>query len=138
MRLAILATLLLVSACATAPTPLGEAKSVPSDRIYAKVTPPALSSARVIFIRDQGFAGGGVYQHVFINGQRAASIDVGEQLELFLEPGEYIFGVQPTDPFGTHTLYSIDQQLQSGRHYYYRLLIDGGSLQSRIQRFTPE
>jgi len=138
MRHLLVISVLLLSGCATTPTPVGEAKLVPQERVYFKSAPSIPSAARAIFIRDQGFLGGGVYQHLFINGERAASIDVGETLELLLNPGEYIFGVQPTDPFGTHALYSIDQQLQGGRLYYYRILIDGNSFQSRIQRFSPE
>jgi hypothetical protein len=73
--------------------------------------------------RDRGYLIGGGYLHLFINETRAASLETGERLALFLAPDEYIFGVKPTDYFELYALYSIDQVLQAGKTYYYRLLI---------------
>lgn len=92
--------------------------------------------------RDRGYLIGGGYLHLFINGTRAASLETGERLALFLAPDEYIFGVKPTDYFELYALYSIDQVLQAGKTYYYRLLIEapfvGGGALPRLQRFLPE
>lgn len=131
-------TALVLTACATTPTPLTEAKATPSDRIYIQpfVGQPA---ATAIFIRDKGFAGSGVYQHLSVNGKKAASIDVGEKATLKLAVGEYVFGIMPTDPFGTHAEFAIDQRLERDRVYTYRILTDGNTLTSRIQRvITPD
>ena len=90
--------------------------------------------ATAVFVRDTGFAASGVYQHLTINEERGAAIDVGEKVTLRLPAGEYVFGITPTDPFGTHATYAIDQKLEAGRIYYYRILVDGNSLSTRIQR----
>jgi len=127
-----------LSGCATSPTPLTGAKETPSDRVFLSAPQPSTPMAKAVFVRDQGFLGSGVYQHVYVNGRKAASVDTGEKVELSLEPGEYILGVRPTDAFGTTVLYSIDQTLLAGKTYHYRILIDGSSFMSRLQRYLPD
>jgi hypothetical protein len=133
---------LSVTACATTPTSLKETTQVPSERIFYQQQASPEGMSKAIFVRDRGYLMGGAYLHLFINGSKAASIETGERLELLLNPGEYVFGVKPTDYFGAYTLYSIDQVLQAGKTYYYRLLIDtpypGGGVLPRVQRFMPE
>ena len=124
---------LALAACATVPTPMSEALPTPSERIYFRVT-EGRPTATVVFIRDRGFAGSGVYQHLLINEEKAASIDVGEKVTLQLLSGEYVFSVMPTDPFGGHAEFGIDQRLEAGRTYAYRILTDGTSFSTRIQR----
>lgn len=119
--------------CATTPTPLLQAKITPDDRVYFHSSNGA-SMSTAIFVRDTGFVGGGVYHHLSINGEKAASIDVGEKVTFRLPSGEYLFGVIPTDPFGTSAGFGIDQNLIEGRTYTYRILTDGNSLETRIQR----
>ena len=112
---------------------------VPSERVYFKSTPLDSPLVWAVFIRDEGFLGAGTYTHLFINGEHAAALDVGERLELQLAPGEYIFGVKPTDPLGLHSILSIDQQLQAGKRYYYRIVVVGPTAgATRIQRFYPD
>lgn len=131
---------LTLAGCATTPTPITEAINTPEERIYFKST-QGQPSAMVVFIRDQGFTGSGVYKHLSIDGEKAAAIDVGEKVTLLIPAGEHVFGVMPTDPFGTHAEFSIDQKLELDRTYTYRILTDGNSLGSRIQRIinkSPE
>jgi len=131
-----------IAACATTPTPLQETAQVPSGRIYYQQKGLAKDASRAVFVRDRGYLMGGAYLHLFINGEKAASLETGERLELLLNPGDYIFGVKPTDYLNAYTEYSIDQVLQAGKTYYYRLLIDapfpGGGVSPRVQRFKPE
>lgn len=128
--------LLALTACATTPTPISEAKPTPGERIYFQSVENQ-PAATAIFIRDRGLAGSGVYQHLSVNGKKAASIDVGEKATLRLAAGEYVFGIMPTDPFGTHAEFSIDQRLDHDRVYTYRILTDGNTLTSRIQVLSP-
>ena len=72
--------------------------------------------------------------HLSINDEKAASIDTGEKVTIRLPAGEYSFSVVPTDPFGTHAVFSIDQRLEDGKVYTYRILTDGDDLKTRIQR----
>ena len=127
-----LLTVVLVG-CATAPTPLLQAKTTPDTRVYFRAN-NASAMSTAIFIRDTGFVGSGVYIHLSINGEKAASIDVGEKVTFHLPSGDYLFGVIPTDPFGTFAGFGLDQILVEGRTYTYRILTDGNSFETRIQR----
>ena len=136
-KLAILLSILIVSACATVPTPNSEQRLVPSGQVFLKSLPPSQDTAQIVVIRDQGFFGSANFLHFYIDGQKVASLDPRERLELYLAAGEHIFGVKPTDPLGVHAGFNIDQTLQSGRTYYYRLLIDSNA-GARIQRELAE
>ena len=127
-----------ISGCATSPTATKDAQAAPLDRIFRTGQLPYEGNARTTFVRDVGFTGSGVYQHLFIDGSKAASLNPGEKVEFVLPPGEHIFGVIPTDPFGTHALNTIDQDLKPGKHYFYRIQTDGNSFRSVVQRFVPE
>ena len=123
--------------CATKPVPVSHAADVPASRVYYSSKPVATGSARAVFIRDAGFTGAGVHDHLYINGTKAASFAPGEKAEFVLTPGEYIFGIIPTNVFGTHSLNSIDQDLKADRQYFYRIQTDGNSMRTVLQRFMP-
>lgn len=99
---------------------------------------PRNGNAQATFVRDVGFTGSGVSDHLFIDGAKAASLNPGEKVEFVLPPGEHIFGVVPTDPFGTHSLNTIDQELKAGKVYFYRIQTDGNSFRTVLQRFIPD
>lgn len=130
---AILVVAMLMTGCATAPTPIADARPTHQERIYYRA-PEGKSLATTVFIRDTGLAGSAIYQNLIINEERAASIDVGEKTTLQLPPGEYVLAVSPTDLFGNSAPFAIDQKLEAGKTYYYRILTDGNSLSTRIQR----
>lgn len=119
--------------CATAATPLHLAKATPPSRVFYSPS-PSDNQATVVFVRDTGFAGSAVFNHLSIDGQKAASIDVGETVTFSLPAGEYVFGVVPTDPFGSHATFFLDQKLMGGKEYLYRILTDGATLSTRIHR----
>lgn len=137
---------ILVAACATIPTPISQAQPVPGERVYVQPTESTANSARVFIVRDdvQMLWGDYGYHQVFLNGKRIATLAKREQLLVNLEPGDYVlgvlftFGADRTEPYAAGwSVYSLDQTLQSGRTYYYRVLIDGNGA-SRIQRFLPD
>ncbi len=134
-----LVVLISLSGCAatTAVQPK-DARFAPKDRIFRLENLSPASNATATFVRDVGFVAGGVYQHLFIDGVKSASLDPGERVEFVISPGEHIFGVVPTDPFGSTSINSIDQDLKLGRQYFYRIQTDGNTLQTVIQRFLPE
>ena len=127
---------LVLVGCSTTPPTRSEVHPIPGDRVFLKQT-PAPDHAFATFTRDVGLFGSGTYFHLYIDGKKAASLDTGEQVRFALPPGEHVFGVIPTDPFGTLTIVSIDQDLKAGRHYYYRLLGEASSNRFSIQRL-PE
>ena len=124
----------LLSACASVPVHPDEAKLVPADRIYYQSAPASPQMAKAIFIRDRCIHGNMVYYHLWINGIHAAALDVAERVDLWLEPGEYIFTVKPTDPIGMTISDSLDQTLHTGNEHVYRISSDGPI---RIQRVHP-
>ncbi len=128
----------LMAGCATTAISHKNAQLAPADRVFLAQNLPTEGNVRVLFVRDVGLAGSGVYQNVFIDGRKAVSLNPGEKVELTLPPGEHIFGVVPTDVFGTNALNSIDQDLKPGRKYYYRIQTDGNSFRTVIQRFIPD
>ena len=130
--------LINISGCATSPVSIKDAQTVPADRILRMERLPLDGNARALFVRDEGFLGSGLYQHLYIDGKKAASLNPGEKVEFVLSPGEHIFGVIPTDPFGTTSLNSIDQDLKPGKRYFYRIKTDGNTFRTDVQRFVPE
>lgn len=130
--------LIAVTGCATSPIAPKDAQNVPAERIFRTAQLTDTNAARAVFIRNVGLAGSGVYMHLFVDGAKAASLNPGEKVEFSLPPGEHIFGVIPTDNFGTHALNTIDQDLKAGKRYYYRLQTDGNSFRAVVQRFIPE
>lgn len=138
MRLFALLSLVFVSGCSTTAVQVRDAVPAPQTQIFLKNNLAAQGNARAVFVRDTGFIGSGVFQHIFVDGMKAASLNPGEKVELILVPGEHILGVQPTDPFGSKTLMTIDQDLKANRTYFYRILTDGESFTSTVQRFLPE
>ena len=130
--------LISISGCATSPIPTKDAQAVPDNRIFRAERLPYEGNARALFVRDVGLTGSAVYQHLFIDGKIAASLNPGEKVEFVLPPGEHIFGVVPTDPFGTNSLNTIDQDMKPGKRYFYRIQTDGNSFRSVVQRYLPE
>lgn len=124
----------VLSGCASTSVPANQAQHVPVTQRFLPCEQSAAHNATVTFVRDKGFVGSGVFLHLSINGQKAASINPGERVDWFLKPGEYAFGVVPTDPLGTHALSALDQDLKADRRYEYRILTDGDSMRSSIVR----
>ncbi|MEC5397080.1 hypothetical protein [Uliginosibacterium sp. H1] len=121
--------------CATTPPSPSEILPAPDAQIFFKGAVRSSTTARIIVIRDGGVFGSANYMHFYVNEQKAASLDPRQKIELDLQAGEYALGVKPTDPFGVHSLYSIDQMLQAGRTYHYRIIYDAQT-GARIQRVS--
>lgn len=119
--------LIALFGCATTPTALSDAQ--PGHLIYAKSAEgiPAIA----VFVRDSGIVGAALTTHIYIDGQHAAELEVTQKVEIGLTAGEYVFGVE-TSPYSGSATFAIDQRLEAGRTYYYRI---GGDMNGmRIQR----
>lgn len=127
-----------VSGCATSAIPVGEAKDVPADRIFA--TAPLLEegNARATFVRDVGLVGSGAYNHLYIDEKKVASLDPGEKVEFVLPSGTHLFTVKPTDPFGMASSHTIEQDLKPGKEYFYRIRTDLQINRPELVRFLNE
>lgn len=123
---------LFLAACATTPTPLAVSRVTPAERVFYRDDCVGDRCAIITFIRDSGGYGSGVYQHLTIDDEHAASIDVAERVTFKLQPGAYIFSVKPTDLFGGRERYVLDLKLEPGRHDYYRIVME--TSHTRLQR----
>lgn len=140
MKNILLALAVLVSAggCATSPPPINNARSVPMERVFRADALPLANSARAVFVRDAGLSGGGAYQHLYIDGKKAASLNPGEKVEFMLTPGKHVFGAAPADSSDTRSLAITDQDLKADKSYFYRIQMDGDSSRTTLQRFMPD
>lgn len=139
MKKIILAGLLIVGAsgCATYPIPMQEAKNVPADRIFQTERLSQDGNVRAYFARDAGMYGNLVYIDLYIDGKKVASLNPGEKVEFDLPPGEHLFGVIQANRRNAAPN-TIDQELKSGRQYFYRITTEEGSATATLQRFIPE
>jgi hypothetical protein len=100
--------------------PVTEALQVPQERIYFQDV-VGVPTATAIFVRDSGILAMWVDLHLLINGVKAASIAQSEMVALKLPAGEYVFGVYNTNIYGGDVQDKIDQKLDAGQTYLYRL-----------------
>lgn len=131
------AVALCLTGCMTSTRLVGpsQAKPVPASRMYVDgLTAEKGGEVNVMFVRDVGFVGSGVYVHLWIDGVKVASFDTGEKLTVPLKPGPHLFGAIPTDIFGMTDMTVAESTLLSGEDYAYRLGFDVGSSRLIIQR----
>lgn len=127
LRTALAGSLLaLLTACASTPVPLSEAKPVPADRLFAFQSKTD-SASRAIVTRDTSFQGGGCYLGVFIDGTLAGKVDPGEVASFHLPAGEHLIGVGTTEgrglcAFSTDLRREITANFPAGRTSYYRIV----------------
>lgn len=121
--------------CSTAPIAIASAAPAPADRVYLKSS-DAPGAARVVIVRDAGFVGAGQRAHVYFNGARIASLEVGEVVELRVDAGEYVMGVRATLSTSTVPASTMTEQLASGRVYHY--LISSAEFAMKMSRYFPD
>ena len=145
LRLCVLLCTLALSACgATSALRPDNAKPVPQERIYLKLDQSSEDSARVVIVRDFTELYRSTYHQIFLDGKRIATLANGEKLEIFLKPGDYVFGALPTmsadrsEPYSAgFAVYNLDQVLAPRKTYFYRVLIDVNAI-TRMQRYLPD
>jgi hypothetical protein len=125
--LLIAAVAVLMGACGTSPTPPDVAKL--GHLIYAK--PVQGVPAKAVFVRDFSFAGMGKTVYVYADGELAAELETSEKVPIDLTGGDHAFGVEIAPSTG-HATSIIDERLEPGQTYVYRLVSDGNGV--RIQR----
>ena len=84
------ATLLLVG-CATQAPKESQIKPVPADRALAHQS-SSDGDATIIVTRDVGFAGGGCFAGLYLDGDLVAKVDTGERISLFVPSGRHVIG----------------------------------------------
>lgn len=129
----------LLTACATTPLPVTEAKQTPSSRLLAFQEKQNGTTSMLVITRDTGYLGSGCYYAVSINGTLAARLDVGETSRFFLMPGEILLRTG-RDPQG-NVLCNLFQDewtqretiLRQHETKYFRLSIDANG-KTDVQR----
>ena len=82
---------LLLTSCATQAPRQSQIKPVPADRALAYQS-ASDGDATIIVTRDVGFAGGGCFAGVYLDGSLVAKIDTGERASLYVPSGRHIIG----------------------------------------------
>lgn len=127
--------LILLSGCATDPTPLNKALNVPNEYIFHVDHPE--DSAKLVIVRDRTDPGIGTVRWVLrVDGKIVASIGKGEMLSIDVGAGEHILSIDPDALIKVLQIYNIDQDVKKGRVYYYRAMFDREHYV--LRRFNPE
>lgn len=118
---------LLVSACATQAVPPSQARAVPQSQItsakYAKLQEGA---STLTFVRDSGMYGSAATIYIFIDGEEIAGFSTSETMKMYLQPGEYLLGVQSKPNFGLEPFIEAPTRIEVGKNYGFRIGVDYG------------
>lgn len=84
-------TALALAGCATQAPKQSQIKPVPADRALAYQSASG-GDATIIVTRDVGFAGGGCFAGLYLDGDLVAKMDTGERISLYLPSGRHVIG----------------------------------------------
>ena len=91
----------LAIGCNTTPVPSSSALPIPPERVYApEFTKAQTGFALVVVTRDKGLKAKDCTARLFVDGTRVADMRPSEQIRLFIEEGQTIFGVTAYRCFG--------------------------------------
>ena len=87
-----IASLLMLSSCATTPKSDEALNPVATEYLLAYQSPPHADYGTIIVKRDSGFLGAGCRDGIFVDGKLAVKIGVGEIAKLYVPVGEHLIG----------------------------------------------
>ena len=129
-RLITLLLALAAAGCSTvlapnAPITAQSGKPVPAKRIYQRelTVPSSGRTAKVSFLRDAGFLGGGCTHKILVDGHIVFAIRGGEYQTLHLAPGRYLVGLEIERGICPEFSSSRSLVLRDGAEDTYRILI---------------
>lgn len=122
--------LILIAGCATSATPVGEAKPVPVDELYAFQQKPAGVSGTLTVVRDSGALGSGCDVVVYIDGRRSAKVGPGQRASFYLQPGQPNIGIGLAESglCSGMAVRSITGKVEAGQTSLYRISGDAGGV----------
>lgn len=126
----------LTGCTATSPVNVSVARSIPSNNLlegYSGYSQPSPERCHVVIVRDSGAYGGAALVKFYVNGITIAKINSREKLDLYLAPGEYTFGVEPT-PNLISPLNEYSQKVSLNEIYFYRISATPGVPAFVLQR----
>jgi hypothetical protein len=103
----VVSVLSLLCGCATGPTALEPQKGAQNQR-----------SARLYFLRQDGFFSMGSAARIRVNGKAIGSITNGSYIVVDRPAGSYTLSVDPGIDFGS---FEVDVQVSEGASYYYEV-----------------
>jgi hypothetical protein len=121
----------LLSACSTAPVAPGQARAVPSERIYvpAYLQASPERSATISIARDKGFSGSGCSHDIYLNQEKVLAVRQAETVQLHVAPGAYFLKLETGGGLCPNISTSQNVVLSAGEHQVYRILLPSdGSL----------
>lgn len=80
-----------LAGCASSPVPYEDAKPAPADRVYSYQS-QAGGDSNIMVTRDSGFAGGGCFATIFLNGKPVARLNPSERASFVVPAGEWTLG----------------------------------------------
>ncbi|MEB0226248.1 hypothetical protein [Pseudomonas sp. 10S4] len=83
--------IVVLAGCATSPVPSSEALPAPAERV-TDFQRKADGGGQIVVTRDSGFAGGGCYATVFLNGKPVARLNPKEKAVFQVPSGEWLVG----------------------------------------------
>jgi hypothetical protein len=112
---------LIATGCATAPCTAGSARPLPPQRITSlpSASNPSIA-ARIIIVRDKGYAGSMATMNLRLDGKPVASFHPCETLRFTLNPGDYVLGVKPVPDLGTGII-ELGFTAKAGEQYGFRI-----------------
>lgn len=94
MRILIAALgLAVLTGCTSNAISLQQSELAPKDELYAFQSKPSGVSGKLTVLRDSGLLGSGCDIVVWVDGQRAAKLGVGQRASFYLPPGQPNIGV---------------------------------------------
>ncbi|MBA3353816.1 MAG: hypothetical protein H0U23_15590 [Blastocatellia bacterium] len=131
-HLFVLAAAILISGCATSPTPTASARPVPAGRILAPEYFQSRSAqdVEVLVKRDSGLTGIANFTLLKVDGNPVAKLAAGEIARLYLPPGRHLLGAVPTvDPLRANSIIETEAHVSKDSPQLYRIYTAGGIIQ---------
>ena len=121
--LSVLSSLIILSGCATSPTTSSNTRPIAPQRITrAPVALHTDTAAQVTIVRDSGGLGSAISAALRLNGAPVASFRTRESMTFTLDPGDYVFGLEPSPNLGAG-LREYSFTAKTGEDYFYRISV---------------
>lgn len=111
--------------CSTVPVTTDSAKNLPMDQIYNSeyFSKQSQDQAKVTFLRDKGFTGGGCSHDIYVNNTKVFSIRPNEKGVIYLKPDYYIFRLETGGGLCPNIATSQETTLKPNAEAEYRILL---------------
>ena len=81
--------------------------------------------AKIIVVRDSGFAEHGIDYRIYLNGAYVATLKPGERFDIAVEAGKHKLGVALPEFYGDFPMTPTDITVEPDKEYFYRVVCEG-------------